>query len=156
MKVNIFKLIFFLIISFLLLSPIALVISNGLGAVFLTKDLYINRYLIGSTKLILMVSIFVTVISVPLAWVITMTEFWGRKILQILAILPLAVPAYISAYTYAEILEPGGFISLKFLFYDGYSIRNSLIASLIISLSFFPYVYILTRIAIINFSTRYI
>ena len=57
-----------------------------------------------------------------------MTEFWGRKILQILAILPLAVPAYISAYTYAEILEPGGFFSLKFLFYDGYSIRNSLIA----------------------------
>ena len=99
MKINLFKLTFFLIISFLLLTPIALVISNGLGAVFLTKDLYINRYLIGSTKLILMVSIFVTVISVPLAWVITMTEFWGRKILQILAILPLAVPAYISAYT---------------------------------------------------------
>ena len=115
MKINLFKLVFFLIISFLLLTPIALVISNGLSAVFLTKDLYINRYLIGSSKLILMVSIFVTVISVPLAWVITMTEFWGRKILQILAILPLAVPAYISAYTYAEILEPGGFISLKFL-----------------------------------------
>ena len=65
-----------------------------------------------------------------------MTEFWGRKILQILAILPLAVPAYISAYTYAEILEPEG-LFFKILFYDGYSIRNSLIASLIISLSFF-------------------
>ncbi len=156
MTVNLFKLLFFLLISFLLLTPIALVITNGLSAIFLTNELYINRYLIGSTKLIVMVSIFTTIISVPLAWINTMTEFWGRKFLQIFAILPLAVPAYISAYTYAEILEPGGFISLKFLFYDGFSIRNSIVASLIISLSFFPYVYILTRIAIINFSTRYI
>ena len=156
MTVNLFKLFFFLLISFLLLTPIALVITNGLSAIFLTNELYINRYLIGSTKLIVMVSIFTTIISVPLAWINTMTEFWGRKFLQIFAILPLAVPAYISAYTYAEILEPGGFITLKFLFYDGFSIRNSIVASLIISLSFFPYVYILTRIAIINFSTRYI
>ena len=156
MTVNLFKLFFFLFISFLLLTPIALVITNGLSAIFLTNELYINRYLIGSTKLIVMVSIFTTIISVPLAWINTMTEFWGRKFLQIFAILPLAVPAYISAYTYAEILEPGGFITLKFLFYDGFSIRNSIVASLIISLSFFPYVYILTRIAIINFSTRYI
>ena len=156
MTVNLFKLFFFLFISFLLLTPIALVITNGLSAIFLTNELYINRYLIGSTKLIVMVSIFTTIISVPLAWINTMTEFWGRKFLQIFAILPLAVPAYISAYTYAEILEPGGFINLKFLFYDGFSIRNSIVASLIISLSFFPYVYILTRIAIINFSTRYI
>ncbi len=156
MTVNLFKLFFFLFISFLLLTPIALVITNGLSAIFLTNELYINRYLIGSTKLIVMVSIFTTIISVPLAWINTMTEFWGRKFLQIFAILPLAVPAYISAYTYAEILEPGGFINLKFLFYDGLSIRNSIVASLIISLSFFPYVYILTRIAIINFSTRYI
>ncbi len=156
MTVNLFKLFFFLLISFLLLTPIALVITNGLSAIFLTNELYINRYLIGSTKLIVMVSIFTTIISVPLAWINTMTEFWGRKFLQIFAILPLAVPAYISAYTYAEIFEPGGFITLKFLFYDGFSIRNSIAASLIISLSFFPYVYILTRIAIINFSTRYI
>ncbi len=156
MTVNLFKLLFFLLISFLLLTPIALVITNGLSAIFLTNELYINRYLIGSTKLIVMVSIFTTIISVPLAWINTMTEFWGRKFLQIFAILPLAVPAYISAYTYAEILEPGGFLTLKFLFYDGFSIRNSIVASLIISLSFFPYVYILTRIAIINFSTRYI
>ncbi len=156
MTVNLFKLFFFLLISFLLLTPIALVITNGLSAIFLTNELYINRYLIGSTKLIVMVSIFTTIISVPLAWINTMTEFWGRKFLQIFAILPLAVPAYISAYTYAEILEPGGFITLKFLFYDGFSIRNSIAASLIISLSFFPYVYILTRIAIINFSARYI
>ena len=156
MRVNLFKLFFFLIISFLLLTPIALVMINGLSAIYLTNELYINRYLIGSTKLIIMVSIFATIISVPLAWLNTMTEFWGRKFLQVFAILPLAVPAYISAYSYAEILEPGGFISLKFFFYDGYSIRNSIVASLIISLSFFPYVYILTRIAIINFSTRYI
>ncbi len=74
MTVNLFKLFFFLLISFLLLTPIALVITNGLSAIFLTNELYINRYLIGSTKLIVMVSIFTTIISVPLAWINTMTE----------------------------------------------------------------------------------
>ena len=85
MTVNLFKLFFFLFISFLLLTPIALVITNGLSAIFLTNELYINRYLIGSTKLIVLVSIFTTIISVPLAWINTMTEFWGRKFLQIFA-----------------------------------------------------------------------
>ncbi len=99
MTVNLFKLFFFLLISFLLLTPIALVITNGLSAIFLTNELYINRYLIGSTKLIVMVSIFTTIISVPLAWINTMTEFWGRKFLQIFAILPLAVPAYYCGFT---------------------------------------------------------
>ena len=37
-----------------------------------------------------------------------MTDFGEEEFIQIFCILPLGVPAYISAYTYAEILEPGG------------------------------------------------
>ena len=85
-----------------------------------------------------------------------MTNFWGRRIIQVFCIFPLGVPAYISAYAYAELLEPGGYLSLLFFSYEGFSLRNNFFGSLILSLSLFPYVYLLTRIAIINFSARYI
>ncbi len=85
-----------------------------------------------------------------------MTNYWGRKIIQVMCLFPLGVPAYISAYCYAELLEPGGYLSFIFPQYLGFSLRNSYSASLVLSFSLFPYVYLLTRIAIINFSVRYL
>ena len=156
MNNNIIKLTIFFFISFLLLSPTLIIILKGLGSISTETNLYTSRYILGSTKLVLLVSLLVVMISVPLAWVNTMTNYSGRKIIQIFCILPLGVPAYISAYTYAELLEPGGYLSLLFTSYEGFSIRNNFFGSLILSLSLFPYVYLLTRIAIINFSARYI
>ena len=103
-----FKLIVFFIISLLLLSPIIIIIFNAISSLSSFQNLYSTRYVLGSTKIVLLVSIFVLIISVPLAWINTMTEYSGRKIIQILSILPLGVPAYIAAYTYAEMIEPGG------------------------------------------------
>ena len=94
-------------------------------------------------------------ISVPLAWFNTMTDYKGRKNSSSFIYSPLGVPAYISAYCYAEILEPGG-IEIFFISYDGISIRNSFFGIIGLSFALFPYVYLLTRIAIINFSARYL
>ena len=104
-----FKLVLFFFISILLLSPIMIIIINGLSSISSAQNLYTSRYILGSSKIVLLVSIFILMISVPLAWFNTMTDYPGRKIIQILSILPLGVPAYISAYTYAELLEPGGY-----------------------------------------------
>ena len=156
MNNNYFKLVIFFFISILLLSPIMIIIINGLSSIGIAQNLYTSRYILGSSKIVLLVSIFILIISVPLAWFNTMTDYSGRKIIQILCILPLGVPAYISAYTYAELLEPGGYLKYFFISYDGISIRNSFFGSLILSFALFPYVYVLTRIAIINFSARYI
>ncbi len=151
-----FKLTIFFIISLLLLSPIIIIIYNAIFSFGSFQNLYSTRYILGSTKIIILVSIFILIISVPLAWINTMTDYPGRKVIQILSILPLGVPAYIAAYTYAELLEPGGFLSSNFLSFNGFSLRNSFFGSLILSFALFPYVYLLTRIAIINFSARYI
>jgi len=151
-----FKLIIFFIISLLLLSPIIIIIYNAIFSLGSFQNLYSTRYVIGSTKIILLVSIFILIISVPLAWINTMTDYPGRKVIQILSILPLGVPAYIAAYTYAELLEPGGYLASLLISFDGFSLRNSFFGSLILSFALFPYVYLLTRIAIINFSARYI
>ena len=153
---NIIKLSIFFIISFLLLSPTIFILFKGFISINLDHNLYVTRYIFGSTKILFFVTIIVLFISVPLAWINTMTNYWGRKIIQVMCIFPLGVPAYISAYCYAEILEPGGYLSFIFPQYDGFSLRNSFSAALVLSFSLFPYVYLLTRIAIINFSVRYL
>ena len=148
-------------IALIFLTPIVMIFSKGLISAFtLEENIYLSRYISGTLIIIIFVTFIVLAISVPLAWITTMTEFKGRRLIQILAILPLAVPGYISAYTYAEILEPSGFIS-QFLSYAGIefvgiSIRNYFFGSIILGLSLFPYVYLLTRISIINLSARYI
>ncbi len=156
MNNNIIKLSIFFIISFLLLSPTIFILFKGFISINLDHNLYVTRYIFGSTKILFFVTIIVLLISVPLAWINTMTNYWGRKIIQVMCIFPLGVPAYISAYCYAEILEPGGYLSFIFPQYDGFSLRNSFSAALVLSFSLFPYVYLLTRIAIINFSVRYL
>ena len=156
MNNNYLKLIIFFFISFFLLSPILIIFFQGIYSINNINNLYAPRYILGSSKLIFLVSVVVLLISIPLAWVNTMTNFWGRKFIQIFCILPLGVPAFISAYTYAEILEPGGYLSIYLSNFYGFSIRNTLFASIILGLSLFPYVYLLTRIAIINFSARFI
>ena len=156
MNNNYIKLLIFFLISFFLLTPILIIFFQGLYSINNVNELYAPRYIFGSSKLIFLVSLVVLLISIPLAWVNTMTNFWGRKFIQIFCILPLGVPAFISAYAYAEILEPGGYLSIYFSNFYGFSIRNTFFASIILGLSLFPYVYLLTRIAIINFSARFI
>ena len=103
MNNNIFKLSLFFLISFLLLSPTIIILFKGLGSLNTSGNLYASRYILGSAKLVFLVSFIVVLFSVPLAWVNTMTNFWGRRIIQVFCILPLGVPAYISAYAYAEL-----------------------------------------------------
>ena len=151
-----FKIFIFFVLSFFLLSPTLIILFEGIVSFTKVNNLYAPRFIFGSAKLIFFVILIVLLISIPLAWANTMTEFWGRKFIQIFCILPLGVPAYISAYSYAEIIEPGGYLSSYFINFEGISIRNSFYAALILGLSLFPYVYLLTRIAIINFSARFI
>ena len=52
------------------------------------------------------------------AWLVTMYRFPGRRVLQWLLLLPLAVPTYIIAYSYLELLDYSGIVqtSLRELF----------------------------------------
>lgn len=54
------------------------------------------------------VAVVVTLIGIGTAWLVTAYRFPGRDILAMALILPLAVPTYIVAYVYVELLEPLG------------------------------------------------
>lgn len=101
----------------------------------------------------------VLVIGVSTAWLITMFEFPGRRVLQWALLLPLAMPAYIAAYTYTDVLEFAGPVqtTLRQLFgwqsprdYWFPEVRSLGGAVTFMSLVLYPYVYLLARSAFVE------
>src|SRR3546814_6426239 len=62
-------------------------------------------YVVNTLWLAIGVGIGVLVVGVATAWLVTMCRFPGRRLLEWALILPLAVPAYVIAYTYTEFLH---------------------------------------------------
>jgi iron(III) transport system permease protein len=87
-----------------------------------------------------------------------MTQFPGSRTLEWALVLPLAMPAYIIAYTYTGLLDVGGPVqawiretfSLRFGQYWFPSIRSLGGAITMLSLVLYPYVYLLSRTAFIE------
>ena len=65
-------------------------------------------YVENSLWLMLGVGAGVTVIGVATAWLVTMTRFPGARQFEWLLVLPLAMPAYVIAYTYTGLMDFAG------------------------------------------------
>jgi iron(III) transport system permease protein len=64
---------------------------------------------LGQTLTLLVgVGIATVLIAVPCAWLVATCDFPGRKLLDWALLLPLAVPSYIVAYSYLDVLHPLG------------------------------------------------
>ena len=118
----------------------------------------LGDYLLNTLYLSLGVGIGVLLLGVPLAWLCSMCEFPGRAWFEWLLLLPLAMPAYIIAYTYTGMLDFSGPVqtSLRDLMgwtYGDYwfpNIRSLGGAILMLALVLFPYVYLLARAAFLE------
>ncbi|MGF1547810.1 MAG: ABC transporter permease [Thiotrichales bacterium] len=115
-------------------------------------------YVSNSLWLMLGVSAGVLSIGVTTAWLTALTDFPGRRIFEWALLLPLAMPAYIIAYTYTGLLDFSGPVQtlLRDLFgwsYGDYwfpEIRSLGGAILMLSLVLYPYVYLLARAAFLE------
>lgn len=98
-------------------------------------------------------------IGVPTAWLVTHHEFPGRTVLNWALLLPFAVPSYVIAYVYTDLLEYAGPVqgALRGLF--GWQLRREYwfpdIRSLpgaitVMTLVLYPYVYLLARAAFLE------
>ncbi len=104
-----------------------------------------------------------TFIGTYLAWVVVNYQFFGRQLIQWLVLLPLAMPAYIIAYTYTGLLDFAGpvqtFIRDSFSLSSGDywfpEVRSLSGAIILMSLVLYPYVYILARTAFSEQSQKY-
>ncbi|MEL0106270.1 MAG: iron ABC transporter permease [Rhodospirillaceae bacterium] len=99
------------------------------------------------------------IIGVGTAWLATMCRFPGRQIFQWALLLPLAVPAYVIAYVYTDILEFAGPVqqALRDIFgwklardYWFPEIRSLGGAITMMTLVLYPYVYLLSRAAFLE------
>ena len=103
-------------------------------------------YTVNTLILIIGVGSITVLIGVSLAWFTANYNFPGKRFFEWALILPLAIPAYIMAFTYVGILDYTG--SLKQLIggaWPGFDIMNIWGAIVIMSMVLYPYVYLLTR-----------
>lgn len=118
-------------------------------------------YVANSFWLLIGVGIGVFIIGVGTAWLVTMCRFPGSKHFNWLLILPMAVPAYLMAYTYTDFLAYTGPIQMFLRDFMGWqqgdywfpNVRSLGGAIWMMSFVFFPYVYLLTRAAFLEQSS---
>jgi iron(III) transport system permease protein len=149
-----------LLISAFILLPIVSVIFL---AVFPTDNIWphlmattLPRYI--STTILLMISVgtLAGIIGTLTAWLVVRYSFTGSIWLQWALLMPLAIPGYVGAYALVDLLEYAGPIQSILRETFGWSssqdywfpeIRSFGAAVFVLSLSLYPYVYLLTRVA---------
>ncbi len=115
-------------------------------------------YVRNSIWLMIGVGTGVFLIGVGTAWLVTMCEFPGRRMFDWALILPMAVPAYLMAYTYTEFLAFTGPVQNLIRDLTGWGggdywfpdIRSVQGAIFVMSFVFYPYVYLLARSAFLE------
>ncbi|MEE8388466.1 MAG: iron ABC transporter permease [Acidiferrobacterales bacterium] len=97
----------------------------------------------------------VLVLGVGLAWLTTMCEFPGRRLFEWALMLPLAIPAYVLAFVAIGFLDFSGPVQdwLRSVFGPGVwfpRVRSEGGVILVMTLAFYPYVYMLARTAFLS------
>ena len=118
----------------------------------------LGDYVRESLALMLGVAIGSLIIGVSTAWLTSMCQFPGRAWFEWALLLPMAMPAYIIAYTYTGMLDFAGPFQtwLRAMTGWGYgdywfpSIRSLGGAIVMLTLVLYPYVYLLSRAAFLN------
>lgn len=153
------------VLSSLTLLPLgALVLTafgSGHGAVGHYVDTVLFRYTANTLALVLLVAVGVTVIGVGTAWLVTMCRFPGRRLFAWALVLPLAMPAYVSAYAYTYLLAHPGPVQTLLRDATGWGprdywfpdIRSLPGAAYVLAMVLYPYVYLLARAAFLQQSS---
>ncbi|PKR51024.1 ABC transporter permease [Thalassospira povalilytica] len=148
------------VIAMMVAAPI---IAVAYLAFFPTENIWphlastmLPRYVKNTAVLMLGVGVGVTLLGVSSAWVVTMCKLPGKRFFEWAMLLPMAVPAYIVAYVYTDLLEYAGPVQRLLRDIFGWSsaadywfpdIRTKGGAILVLSLTLYPYVYMLARAA---------
>jgi iron(III) transport system permease protein len=146
------------LLSVILLSlPLAVIAVGLLAPASETwthvRSTVLSEYAVNSVRLVLGAGVIALALGVTTAWLVAAYEFPGRRFFEWALILPLAVPAYIAAYTYAGIFDVTGplqrlvratvpSLADEFLYLD---VMNIGMATLIFGFVLYPYVYLVSR-----------
>ena len=111
-------------------------------------------YVITTLELMIGVGALAVATGVVTAWLVTMCRFPGKKYFEWALMLPFAVPAYVIAYVYTDLLEYAGPVQTALREFFGWQtardywfpeIRSLGGAILMLAFVLYPYVYLLVR-----------
>jgi len=151
------------LVALVVVSPIVAVALMALGSdegvwAHLVATV-LPGYLVNTLLLALGVGLGVLVFGIGPAWLVSVCRFPGRGIFEWALLLPLAVPPYVIAFVYTDLLEYAGpaQTGLREIFgwqsardYWFPDIRTVGGAATMMTLVFYPYVYLLTRAAFVS------
>jgi iron(III) transport system permease protein len=142
----------------LVLAPLAALAVTALnGSEDLWQHLlaYVLPVAVRDTLVLLTgVGLMTAAMGTSLAWLVTAYDFPGRKVLTWALLLPLAVPTYIIAYAYLDILHPVGVVQTTVRALVGIDnprdfrlpdIRSMVGCIALLGFVLYPYVYLATR-----------
>lgn len=150
------------LLSLLFSIPLAVV----LGSIFFPEkeiwshlaDTVLTDYIINSLVLFVGVGFFSLILGVIPAWLVTMYRFPMSHYLEWALLLPMAMPAYIIAYSYTGMLDVAGPLQTSLREITGWQYRDYWFPEIrslggaitMLSLVLYPYIYLLARAAFIE------
>ncbi len=152
------------LVAVLVLIPVGTVILSFLTP---TGDVWqhlvetiLPRLLINTFWLTLGVAVGSALLGVSLAWFTEVCEFPGRKIFSWGLLLPLAIPAYVMAFVILGLFDFTGPVQTSLRSWLGPelfwfpNVRGRLGVIIVMTLAFYPYVYLLARNAFLTQGKR--
>lgn len=152
-----------LVAAALVVTPIFAVLGFALSP---SEDVWVHlattvlpSYAINTMVLLLGVGIGVLAIGTVTAWLVTMCEFPGRNVFEWALVLPMAMPAYVVAFVFTDLLQFAGpaqsvlrgwfgWVSARDYWFP--DIRTLGGAIVVMTLVLYPYVYLLARAAFLE------
>ena len=150
------------LISLFMLVPILIVLlswTQPVADIWGHMRQYVLPQVLQNTAiLLLMVTVISGTVGTALAWVTSMYRFPGQRFFSWALMLPLAMPAYVLAFVTVGIVDFSGPLQTALRDFGVMtaipSVRNVWGAGLVLSLAFYPYVYLLARQAFLSQGKR--
>ncbi|MEC8482117.1 MAG: ABC transporter permease subunit, partial [Pseudomonadota bacterium] len=154
------------LLAVLIAVPIALPLGVVVGALlFPTSEVWshlaatvLPTYALNTVSLMMMVGLLATAMGLGAAWLTAHYRFIGSDWLGVGLMLPLAAPAYVVGYVYADLLDVTGPLQSLLRDWVGWqagdyyfpAVRSLPGASVVIALVLYPYIYLLAKTSFEN------
>lgn len=143
------------------IGVVAAAVTGDLESLRHLADTVLWRYTATTLGLVMVVACGTMVLGTATAWLVTMTDFPGRRLFEVALVLPLAFPAYVLAYAYTHILDHPGIVQTTLRGVMGWGPRDYWFpevrsfggAAAMLTLVLYPYVYLLARAAFVSQSS---
>lgn len=148
---------FFIGLLFLIIIPMMLLVYNSCFANANNLEHFVQyllpEYLYNSVYLLIFVGLLTAIIGVACAWLVVFCDFPFRRVLILALALPLAIPSYVQAIIWSDLLDIAGPVQQYLINHFDFTSdqleflnpRSLLGAVCIFTISLYPYVYIILR-----------